>query len=55
MERAIKDIKRNKVTGQDNIPVALLKEMGENGLWKLTKFINRMYETGEWPEDVPDW
>ena len=39
------------VTGDDDVPGDLFKFWGEGGLKIMTKFINTIYETGEWPKD----
>ena len=54
VEKAIKDMKRGKATGDDNIPADILKILGDLGMKNLTKMINHIYETGEWPEDFLD-
>ena len=51
VEKAIKDMKRNKATGDDDVPADLLKEIGNKGLKVITKLINKIYETGKWPKD----
>lgn len=43
VERAIKYIKKIKATGDDDISVDIVKELGVNGLRKLTNFIDRIY------------
>ncbi|PNF29711.1 hypothetical protein B7P43_G12560 [Cryptotermes secundus] len=50
VEKAIKDMRNGKVTGDDDIPGEVLKLLGEGGLKTLTKLINTIYETGEWPK-----
>ena len=46
---------RNKmVTGDDDVPGDLFKFWGEGGLKIMTKFINTIYETGEWPKDLTE-
>ena len=34
-----------------NLPGDVLKLLGEGGLKIITKLINTIYETGEWPKD----
>ena len=51
VRKAIQDMKRGKATGDDEIPVDILKLMGESGIDALTKLINRIYDSGEWPND----
>jgi hypothetical protein len=46
---------RNKqATGNDYVPGDVLKLMGEGGLKIMTKLINTIYETGEWPKDFTE-
>jgi hypothetical protein len=40
--KAIKDMRRKKTTGDDNIPVDLLKELGDNGLKIMTTLVNKI-------------
>ena len=43
---------RNKrATGDDDVPGDVLKLFGEGGLNIMTKLINTIYETGQWPKD----
>jgi len=51
VEKAIKEMRNKKATGDDDVPGDVLKLFGEGG-WKImTKFVNSIYETGEWPKD----
>src|SRR6218665_354406 len=43
VEWAIKQLKDNKASGQDRIPIELIKI--------ITKICNNIWETGKWPED----
>ena len=43
-----------KATGDDDIPGYVLKLLGEGGLKIMTKLINTIYETGEWPKDFTE-
>ncbi|XP_026467799.1 craniofacial development protein 2-like [Ctenocephalides felis] len=54
VERAINEMRRKKATGDDDIPADLLKELRNTGLRKLTKLLNQIYRTGEWPKDFLD-
>ena len=36
-------MRRNKATGDDNIPVDLLKELGDSGLKIMTPLVNKIY------------
>ncbi|XP_049776112.1 uncharacterized protein LOC126163201 [Schistocerca cancellata] len=50
--RALKDLRRNKAPGVDNIPLELLTALGKPVLTKLYHLVSKMYETGEIPSDV---
>jgi len=50
VEKAIKEIRNKKATGDDDVPGDVLKLLGECGLKIMTKLINTIYETGEWPK-----
>ena len=52
--KAIKDMRRKKATGDDNTPVDLLKELGDNGLKIITALVNKIYMSGDWPKDFLD-
>ena len=52
--KAIKDMRRKKATGDDNIPIYLLKELGDNGLKITTALVNKIYMRGDWPKDFLD-
>ena len=47
MEKAIKEMRNKKATGDDDVPGDVLKLLGEGGLKILTKLINTIYETGQ--------
>jgi len=49
--KAIKEMRNKKATGDDDIPADVLKLLGDGGLKRMTKLINTIYETGEWPKD----
>jgi hypothetical protein len=51
VEKAIKEIRDKKATGDDDGPADVLKLLGENGLRLVTQMINSMYVTGQWPKD----
>jgi len=53
VEKAIKEMRNRKATG-DDVPGDVLKLLGEGGLKVLTKLINTIYETGEWPKDFTE-
>ena len=46
-------MRRKKATG-DDIPVYLLKEMGDSGLKIMTALVNKIYMSGDWPKDFLD-
>ena len=46
-------MRRKKATG-DNIPVDLLKVLGDNGLKIMTALVNKIYMSGYWPKDFLD-
>jgi len=54
VEKAIKGMGNKKATGDDNAPGDVLKLLGEGGLKIMTKLINTIYETGEWPKDFTE-
>ncbi len=47
----IKKLKRRKAAGPDEIPVELLKELGEEGLWKIKNLLNEWWNGEEIPEE----
>jgi len=52
VEKAIKEINK-KATGNDDVPRDVLKLFG-GGLKIMTKLINTIYETGEWPKEFTE-
>jgi hypothetical protein len=50
VEKAVKETRDKKATGDDDVPGDVLKLLGEDGLRKMTQQINSMYDTGEWPK-----
>ena len=44
----VKDKRRKKATGDDNISVDLLKELGDSGLKIMTALVNKIYMNGDW-------
>ena len=54
MEKAIKEMRNRKATGDDDIPGDVLKLLGEGGLKILTKLSNTIYNTGQWPQDFTE-
>ena len=53
VEKAIKEMRNKKATGNDNIPGDVLKLLGKFGL-KMMKLINTIYENEEWHEDFTE-
>jgi len=51
VEKAIKEMRNKKATGDDDVPADVLKLFVDDGLKIMTKLINTIYETGEWPKD----
>jgi hypothetical protein len=51
VEKAIKEVRNKKATGDDDVPGDVFKLLGEGGLKIMTKLINTIYETGEWPKE----
>jgi len=49
--KAIKEMRNKKATGDVDVPGDVFKLLGEIGLKIMTKLINTIYETGEWPKD----
>ena len=47
MVKAIKDLRRSKVTGDDNIN----KKLGDSGLKIMTVLVNKIYMSGDWPKE----
>ena len=54
VEKAIKEMRNKKATGDDEVPGDVLKILGEGGLKIMMKSINTIYETGEWPKDFTE-
>jgi hypothetical protein len=50
VEKAIKEMKNKKATGDDDVPGDVRKLLGEGGLKLMTKLINAIYKNGEWPK-----
>jgi exonuclease III len=48
---AIKDLKKNKAAGVDDIPSEFLQALGEKGEKEMVELCVEMYREGEWPED----
>jgi hypothetical protein len=54
VEKAIKEMRNKKATGDDDVPGDMLELLGKGGLKIMTKLINTIYETGEWPKDFTE-
>jgi len=54
VEKAIREMRNRKATGDDDVPGDVLKLLREGGLKILTKLINTIYETGERPKDFTE-
>ena len=54
MQKAIKEIRIKKATGDDDVPGDVFKLLGEGGLKIMTYLINTLYETGEWLKDFTE-
>jgi len=50
VQKAVKEMRNRKATGDDDIPEDVLTVLGEGGLKILTKLTNTIYETGKWPK-----
>jgi hypothetical protein len=50
VEKAVKEMRDKKAT-EDDVPVDVLKLLGEDGLRLMTQLINKIYESGEWRKD----
>ena len=54
VERAIKEMRNRKATGDDDVPGDVLNVLGEGGLKILKKLLKTIYETGDWPSDFKE-
>jgi hypothetical protein len=54
VEKAIKEMRNKKATGDDDLRGDVLKLMGEGGLKIMIKLINTIYETGEWTKSFTE-
>jgi len=54
VEKAVKEMRNKKATGDDDVPGDVLKLLGEGGLKIMTKLINTIYEAGEGPKDFTE-
>jgi hypothetical protein len=54
VEKAIKEMRDKRATGDDDVPMEALKLLGDDGLNLLTQLVNNTYESGEWPKDFTE-
>jgi len=54
VEKVIKEMRNKKATGDNDVPGDVFNLLGECGLKIMTKLINTIYETGEWPKDLTE-
>jgi hypothetical protein len=54
VEKAIKEMRNKKATGDDDVPGDVLKLLEEGGVKIMTKLINTISETEEWPKDFTE-
>ena len=47
-------MRNKKVTGDDDVPGDVFILLGEAVLKIMTKLINTIYETGQWPKDFTE-
>jgi len=55
VEKAIKELRNNKATGDGDVPGDVLNLLGGVGLKIMIKLINTTYETGEWPKNFTEF
>ena len=54
VEKAIKEMRNKKATGDDVVHGDVLKLLGEGGLKIMTRLITTIYETEDWPKDFTE-
>jgi len=54
VEKAIKEMRNKKATGDDDVPGDVLKLLGEGSLKIMIKLMNTIYETGEFVKDFTE-
>jgi hypothetical protein len=54
VEKAVKEMRDKKATGDDDIPGDVVQFLGEDGHRQMTQLINSIYVTGEWPRDFTE-
>jgi hypothetical protein len=50
VEKAIKEMREKKATGDDDVPVDDLRLLGDGGFNLPIQLINNIYQSGEWPK-----
>ncbi len=51
IEKAIKELKNNKATGDDDIPAEFLKQLQPKAMREFKEICKKIYIEGKWPED----
>ena len=54
VEKAIKEMRNDKATGDDDVPGDVFKLLGEGGLKIMKNLMNTIYETGEFVKDFTE-
>jgi hypothetical protein len=54
VEKAIKEMRKMKATGDDDVLGEVLKLIGDAGLKIMKKLFNTIYETVEWTKDFTE-
>jgi hypothetical protein len=54
VEKAIKEMRNKKATGDDDVPRDVLKLLGEGGFKIMIKLISTIYETEKRPKDFKE-
>src|SRR5688572_28035445 len=52
IETVIKELPKGKACGSDNIAADLIQSMGEKGMEVMSRLINKIYKSGQIPEDL---
>ncbi|KAI5738445.1 hypothetical protein M8J77_007179 [Diaphorina citri] len=52
VKKALKELRNNKALGSDGIPAEALKSLGIGAVSRITNMINKIYDTGIWPEEL---
>src|SRR4029077_12924451 len=51
VRKALAEIKNNKATGTDGIPIELIRGAGEEGVRVVTQLCQSIWKTTTWPKD----